>query len=304
MAVIGADLDHLRATIAALRQGHATVQQAFQSASQAMQTLQSGQWSGQHRLQAEAIWERVQAQLPVVLNDLEGLVTRTERFADNLETAGSQFNNSAVISGASAEISHAASNTVVSGEPNQSVVLENSPSSIKGVSGGQPSLSYERFKEEPTTNSFVLNNTAGCTNYVLRRLNLDDMGRWPDAHGWNEAARDAGYVVSDTPPAGTKGAVMVFEAGVSSAHSTAGHVAYVEDVVYHSDGTMTVKISEANVVYGENGSVIWGTHTDPTTRELKLQIGDDGKVISINGKPIPIGGVSFILGRPADRPVG
>lgn len=45
MARIGADLDQLRATIAAFRQGIANLNETSQRALQAMQSMQSGPWA-------------------------------------------------------------------------------------------------------------------------------------------------------------------------------------------------------------------------------------------------------------------
>lgn len=283
MARIGADLDQLRATIAAFRQGSAHLNEASQQALQAMQSMQSGPWAGRHRQQAEAIWTRIQTQLSAAVDELERLTARTERFANNLEAASSRFGDGvAVISG----------HDNISGKHIPTVP----PPSGDGNNFQQ--LPYCPFESGPTTVPGVLANTAGCTNYVLRRVNLNDMGQWFDAHTWNDSARNAGYVVSDAPPEGARGSVMVFEPGVAGTHAGAGHVAYVEQVVRDPDGTLKVTISEANPVYS-NGGVVWGTHTPPTTRTLALQVGEDGKVTSINGQPVPSNGVSFILGRRA-----
>lgn len=283
MARIGADLDQLRATIAAFRQGSANLNETSQRALQAMQSMQSGPWAGQHRQQAEAIWTRIQTQLSAAVDELERLTARTERFANNLEAASSRFGDGVA---------------VVSGHdniPGKNIPMAPPPSDS---GNGFQQLPYCPFESGPTTVPGVLANTAGCTNYVLRRVNLNDMGRWPDAHEWNNAAQNAGYVVSDAPPEGSQGSVMVFEPGVAGTHAGAGHVAYVEQVVRDPDGTLKVTISEANPVYS-NGAVVWGTHTPPTTRTLALQVGEDGKVTSINGQPVPPNGVSFILGRRA-----
>ncbi|WP_082909005.1 WXG100 family type VII secretion target [Chloroflexus islandicus] len=95
MGLIGADIDQLRATIATMRQGSATLQEALQRAMQAMQAMQSGPWAGQHRQQAEAVWERIQAQFTPTLSALEHLTARTEHFANNLAEAGRSFYNPA-----------------------------------------------------------------------------------------------------------------------------------------------------------------------------------------------------------------
>lgn len=285
MARIGADLEQLRATIASLRQGNANLQETFQRTRQAMQALQSSPWAGQHRQQAEAVWERIQAQFTPAINALENLTARTEQFANNLEEAGSRFNDGAAIS------SKAPTAPGVDMTPKSPL-----PPGDSARNGQQP-LPYRPFESGPTTVPNVLQNTAGCTNYVLRRVNLNDMKRWPNAHEWNDAARNAGYVVSDVPEAGSKGSIMVFEAGVPGADPVAGHVAYVEQVVRDPDGTLKVTISEASPVFN-NGQVVWGTHTPPTTRTIALRVGEDGRVTSLNGKPIQAGSVSFILGRP------
>lgn len=287
MARIGADLEQLRATIASLRQGNANLQETFQRTRQAMQALQSSPWAGRHRQQAEAVWERIQAQFTPAINALENLTARTEQFAHNLEEAGSRFNDGAAISSKAPTA------------PGVDTMPKSPLPPGDGARNGQQLPPYRPFESRPTTVPGVLQNTAGCTNYVLRRVNLDDMKRWPDAHEWNEAARDAGYVISDVPEVGSKGAIMVFEAGLfGGAYSSDGHVAYVEQVERDPDGTLRVTISEAKPVEN-NGEIVWGTHTQPTERTVALQVGEDGKVASINGKPIPPNGVSFILGRRA-----
>lgn len=91
MALIGADIAQLRETINMLRQGHTQLNDAFLSAAQRMQALQSGPWSGQHRVQAEEAWEQLRSQFTPLANSLENLALRLERFADNLEEAGRVF---------------------------------------------------------------------------------------------------------------------------------------------------------------------------------------------------------------------
>lgn len=95
--LVGADIDQLHATIAAFRRGSAELNGAFQRALQAMQAMQNSPWSGQHRQQAEAVWERIQVQFTPTLNALEDLTARTERFASNLTEAGRSFYNPAQI---------------------------------------------------------------------------------------------------------------------------------------------------------------------------------------------------------------
>lgn len=95
--LVGADVDQLHATIAAFRRGSAELNSAFQRALQAMQAMQNSPWSGQHRQQAEAVWERIQVQFTPTLNALEDLTARTERFASNLTEAGQSFYDPAQI---------------------------------------------------------------------------------------------------------------------------------------------------------------------------------------------------------------
>lgn len=95
--LVGADIDQLHATIAAFRRGSAELNDVFQRALQAMQAMQNSPWSGQHRQQAEAVWERIQVQFTPTLNALEDLTARTERFASNLIEAGRSFYDPAQI---------------------------------------------------------------------------------------------------------------------------------------------------------------------------------------------------------------
>ncbi|WP_298818021.1 WXG100 family type VII secretion target [uncultured Chloroflexus sp.] len=276
MAQIGADTEQLRAVVNAFRQGGNAITSELQRARQAMQSLQSSQWSGNHRQQAEAMWEQAQTRLNEIITALETLANRTEQFTNNLEEVGRSFLNEAAVSSVTAGIlgNASADNGATSGTP------------FPGV------LAFRPFAEGSTTVPGVLENTAGCTNYVLRRLNLDDMGWWPNAHLWNEAATRAGYVIDSHP---VDKSVIVFEPGVLGAHSTYGHVAVVEQVERQADGKVMVRISEASLLYQE-GSSVMGTHTTPTTRMIELREAPDGKVTFPDGTPID-GKISFILGR-------
>lgn len=89
--LIGADIDQLYITIAVFRRSSSELSSAFQRAAQAMQAMQNNPWSGQHRQQAEAVWERIQSQFTPTINALENLTARTERFANNLAEAGRSF---------------------------------------------------------------------------------------------------------------------------------------------------------------------------------------------------------------------
>jgi uncharacterized protein YukE len=91
MSQIKADTDALRATIAAMRQGSSTIENALQQAAQAMTTLQSSRWSGNHRQQAEEVWTRLQAQFAPTIEALNQIAARTERFTNALEEAGRVF---------------------------------------------------------------------------------------------------------------------------------------------------------------------------------------------------------------------
>lgn len=286
MGLIRADINQLRATIAVLRQGKSDVQQACRQADQSMQALQSGPWSGNHRVQAEAAWERIAAQFTPLIEALETLINRTERFTNNLEEAGQQFSDGTSVSG-----------SVGRPIPDPTPVPTPVPTPSPTPEPATPRLDlppYQPFTPGQTDVPGVLQNTAGCTNYVLRRVNLNDMGRWPDAHLWNDAARAANYVVDSRPAAG---AVMVFEPGVMGASSGGGHVAYVERVERGENGQIKITISEANVAYDSQGNVLWGTHTPPSTREILVKESPDGALTYPDGRPLQ--GVSFILGRRA-----
>ncbi len=105
MGLIGADTDLLRAAIAAMRQGGDVIEQAFNQANQAMQLLQSNSWAGQHRQQAEELWDRLQPRFASTIAALHQLTTRTERYTNALEEAGRVFGDGGVI-GSSIESSH------------------------------------------------------------------------------------------------------------------------------------------------------------------------------------------------------
>ncbi|MFQ3634127.1 CHAP domain-containing protein [Roseiflexus sp.] len=275
--VIGADVEQLRATVAALRQGSSNIESALQQAMRGMEALQSSRWSGQHRQQAEAIWARIQGQFVPTIEALNELAARTERFANALESVGQRFNDGASVpSGPSVKAPS-------DGGPPAPPVDPVSP--INGIPPHTP------LPNGPTR-ADVLRGTAGCTNYVLRKVNMDDMGRWPDAYKWNEAAEKAGYALGSVP---LKGSVMVFEPGVLGGHAQLGHVAYVENVeTDEKSGLMRVKISEASVPYDNNGQVVWGAHTPPTERIINLRHSGDGVFIDDRGKRVD---VSFIYGK-------
>ena len=97
MSQIKADTDALRATIAAMRQGSSTIENALQQAAQAMTTLQSSRWSGNHRQQAEEVWTRLQAQFAPTIEALNQIAARTERFTNALEEAGRVFGDGGTI---------------------------------------------------------------------------------------------------------------------------------------------------------------------------------------------------------------
>ena len=97
MSQIKADTDALRATIAAMRQGSSAIENALQQAAQAMTTLQSSRWSGNHRQQAEEVWTRLQAQFAPTIEALNQIAARTERFTNALEEAGRVFGDGGTI---------------------------------------------------------------------------------------------------------------------------------------------------------------------------------------------------------------
>jgi uncharacterized protein YukE/uncharacterized protein YqgC (DUF456 family) len=105
MGLIGADTDLLRAAIAAMRQGGDVIEQAFNQANQAMQSLQSNGWAGQHRQQAEELWDRLQPRFASTIAALHQLTTRTERYTNALEEAGRVFGDGGLI-GSSIGSSH------------------------------------------------------------------------------------------------------------------------------------------------------------------------------------------------------
>ena len=108
-----------------------------------------------------------------------------------------------------------------------------------------------------------------CTSFAAWRvrekgINFHNwMGgiRWGHANNWDNTARALGKTVNRTPKAG---AIAVWEAGVSGAHSLYGHVAYVAQV--HSNGTVTIEDYNWSVVggYGKRtvpaNSISWYIH--------------------------------------------
>lgn len=91
MSRVGADTAQMHATVVALRQGGTAVQEAFQQAAQAMQAMQGSRWSGQHRVQAEEFWNRIQTQFGPTIEGLNDLAVRIERVANALDEAGRVF---------------------------------------------------------------------------------------------------------------------------------------------------------------------------------------------------------------------
>ncbi|WP_298818107.1 WXG100 family type VII secretion target [Chloroflexus sp.] len=96
MAVIGADVELLRAMAAALRQGSEQLSEHFQHSTHAMQSLQNSPWSGQNRQRAEAMWMHIQEQFTPVVETLNHLITQTDRFTDSLEEAGRVFGDGVI----------------------------------------------------------------------------------------------------------------------------------------------------------------------------------------------------------------
>ena len=93
---------------------------------------------------------------------------------------------------------------------------------------------------------------CNCTSYVAHRLNLAGLkfsnssfgvSRWGHAHNWDDAAEDAGIIVSTTPKKGSVAQWNVGEIGGSY-----GHVAYVDDVKLNTDNTVeSITISQYNI---------------------------------------------------------
>jgi uncharacterized protein YukE len=122
MSQIKADTDALRATIAAMRQGSSTIENALQQAAQAMTTLQNSRWSGNHRQQAEEVWTRLQAQFAPTIEALNQIAARTERFTNALEEAGRVFGDGGIVT---AKVDKSGNQVVF--EPQTTVTPSNSP---------------------------------------------------------------------------------------------------------------------------------------------------------------------------------
>lgn len=120
--------------------------------------------------------------------------------------------------------------------------------------------SLQPIPEDGPTSQYIRKGLGGCTYYVATRRNLDDWKRWPDAHEWDEAAKESGYEVNDKP---VEGAIIVFEKGtkykyekkgnlidtgtrypVEGGYDDRGHVAYVEEVDTSYSGGLRIKVSE------------------------------------------------------------
>lgn len=130
---------------------------------------------------------------------------------------------------------------------------------------------------------------GGCTHYVAqKRLVHPHPG---NAHLWNDQAQAAGYEVGVRP---IKGSIMVFEPGVLKSHATAGHVAYVDNVILNDDGYYVITTSEAGTLYDSNGDFISGTHSTPRSRKITVSV-KDGQVYDTQGNSL---GVNFIYDKP------
>jgi len=130
----------------------------------------------------------------------------------------------------------------------------------------------------PTKPDWLRNQLSGCTHYVAEQR---DVYAWPNAQGepghpgnackWDNQARQAGYEVGQKP---VKGAIVVWEPGAQytqehnnytvSTHSTAGHVAIVEEVDYSNPDVIRVKIGHASISEGR------GTHSEPLHQWVTL----------------------------------
>jgi len=136
----------------------------------------------------------------------------------------------------------------------------------------------------PTKPDWLRNQLGGCTNYVAQKRDVSAFGGGHPGHAnmWDNQARAAGYEVGGQP---AKGAIMVFEGSndVMKVDSSAGHVAYVENVE-KVDGGYNVTISQADTQYDKNGSFIRGTYVNQRTSTVFVK--DDPK------------GVSFIYEKP------
>lgn len=136
----------------------------------------------------------------------------------------------------------------------------------KGIAGDGP------------TTDWLRSQLRGCTHYVAEQR---DVYAWPNAQGepghpgnaceWDNQARQAGYEVGQKP---VKGAIVVWEPGAQytqehnnytvTTHSTAGHVAIVEEVDYSNPDVIRVKIGHASISEGR------GTHSEPLHQWVTL----------------------------------
>lgn len=281
--MVGANIEQLHVGVTQLRQVANTVRERQNQIQDALTQLDAAGWYGRHRLHMESRWNTTCDQLAGATEELANLAARLDRYIEQLRAAGQDFGGLA-----SAVVTADSSATSGSDSPGAS---DSSEPSAPTNAGTQPvtSPTLRPLPEGATTAPNVLPNLAGCTNYVASRVNLNDWGRWPNAHEWNDVARQAGYPVGVVP---TTGSIMVFEPGVMGTDAGAGHVAYVEKVS-QTDNHYQVEISEANPVV-QNNAIVWGTHTPPTRRTLQFQVVGD-QLLTVDGQAVQ--GVSFISGR-------
>lgn len=265
--LIGADIDQLNATIAAFRRSSTELNDALQRSLRAIQSMQSSQWSGQHRQQAETIWDRIQAQFASAINDLENLTARTERFANNLMEAGQRFGDSANIS---------QGNTINQGiTPNQGITQPDG--STSEVKSAPDSIGQNPQQDVPSTPIPLRDGVSpqqfspndGCVRYAQTRR--PDLGIAPGAGGAADYIhashlKDKIFQLTTGSERIDRGYAIVwdrayYESGIGREY---GHVAIVEGTVVEN-GEEYVIVSHAGV----------GTNPGPTTypeRSMNMKI--------------------------------
>lgn len=265
---LSADTDQMRATVQTLDQASRSLEANFRQARQAMDAMQSSNWSGRRRVAFEHRWDALNAQFNPLVANLAAMARELQRVAEAYDEAARVFGDKGV-----------APETSDSSPPPPDNGSNQLP---HGVPAPIPA-------DGPTTKPGVLPGLGGCTHYIATRRNLDDWKRWPNAHEWNDAAQESGYEVSNTP---TQGAILVFEKGTifqvennqgqmrnTWADKNYGHVAYVEQVDWSAyPDKVRVQISDGNY----NG--LMGSSGPVSTKWIEIPPDQAANISFVHGK--------------------
>lgn len=89
--VVGAETTQMHATAQAMARSYETLHGLLSQARSGMQQLQSTQWSGRHRTQAEEYWSTLMGGIDPAAGQIEQLARGLERVAAALDQAGERF---------------------------------------------------------------------------------------------------------------------------------------------------------------------------------------------------------------------